>query len=118
MLSWSWWWVAFGLYYIPISVIFPVLYAVYWPRSAYVLGYIVVIMVSWAYAVSPRSLCVRREGEDWAKRVALMLMYPVGVVWTSVVLRPVRLYGITTCLRQGWVTRVHGVEVSAEQEAA
>jgi hyaluronan synthase len=116
--SWSWWWVAIGLYYIPVSAIFPVLYVVYWPKSAYVLGYIGVIMISWAYAVSPRSLCIWREGENWLGRLALMLMYPVGVVWTSVILRPVRLYGITTCLKQGWVTRVRGVEVAAERDLA
>jgi hyaluronan synthase len=113
--SWSWWWVAIGLYYIPVSAIFPVLYAVEWPKSAYVLGYIGVIMISWAYAVSPRSLCIWREGETWLGRLALMLMYPVGVVWTSVILRPIRLYGIATCLKQGWVTRTRGVEVAAER---
>jgi len=111
--SWSWWWVAIGLYYIPLSAIFPVLYALEWPKSAYVLGYIGVIMISWAYAVSPRSLCIWREGETWLGRLALMLMYPVGVVWTSVILRPIRLYGIVTCLKQGWVTRTRGVEVAA-----
>lgn len=117
MRSWSWWWVAIGLYYIPVSAVFPVLYGLAWPQSKYVLGYIGVIMISWAYAVSPRSLCIRRAGESWAAQLLLMLMYPVGVVWTSVVLRPVRLYGIFTCLKQGWVTRVHGVEVAAGQDA-
>ena len=115
MRSWSWWWVAIGLYYIPISAVFPILYAVEWPKSAYVLGYIGVIMISWAYALSPRSLCIWREGETWFGRLALMLMYPVGVIWTSVILRPIRLYGIVTCMKQGWVTRTRGVEVAAER---
>lgn len=117
-LSWSWWWVAIGLYYIPISVAFPILYAMDWPRSAYVIGYIGVIMISWAYAVSPRSLCIRREGESVFMRAVLLLMYPAGVIWTSVVLRPVRIYGICTCLQQGWVTRIRGVEVSAERNTS
>jgi hyaluronan synthase len=116
ILSWSWWWVAIGLYYIPISAGFPVLYFMEWPKSSFVLGYIGVIMISWAYAVSPRSLCIWREGETWFGRLALMLMYPVGVIWTSVILRPIRLYGIVTCLKQGWVTRTKGVEVAARRE--
>jgi hyaluronan synthase len=112
-LSWSWWWVVLGLYYIPISLVFPVLYATMWPQSAYVIGYVAIIMITWAYAVSPRSLCIWRSGEGFFARLALMLMYPVGVIWTSVVLRPVRLYGIVTCRKQGWVTRQAGIEVTA-----
>jgi hypothetical protein len=42
-----------------------------------------------------------------------MFMYPAGIIWTSVVLRPVRLYGIFTWYKQGWVTRTAGVEVTA-----
>ncbi len=113
VFSWSWWWVALGLYYIPISALFPVLYALAWPNSRYVIGYVGVLLITWSYAVSPRSLCVRREGESTWARIALMLMYPIGVIWTSIVLRPVRLYGIATSLKQGWVTRVRGVEIGA-----
>jgi hypothetical protein len=32
------------------------------------------------------------------------------------VLRPLRWYGMATCLRQGWTTRVNGVEVSMRGE--
>lgn len=112
-LSWSWWWVALGLYYIPISAVLPVLYVLAWPNSGYVVGYVGVLLITWSYAVSPRSLCVWRQGENGSARAALMLMYPLGVIWTSVILRPVRLYGIATCLKQGWVTRVRGVEIGA-----
>lgn len=112
--SWSWWWVALGLYYVPISVAFPVLCAIAWPDSRHVIGYVGVLLITWAYAVCPRSLCVWRSGESKLARVALMLMYPVGVIWVWAVLRPVRLYGIATCLKQGWVTRLHGVEVGAQ----
>jgi len=111
--SWSWWWIVFGLYYIPISAIVPVVYAVTWPASARVVGYIGILMISWAYAVCPRTLCVRREGESRLFRLGAMLMYPAGIIWTSVVLRPIRLYGIVTWFKQGWVTRTAGIEVTA-----
>ncbi len=119
--SWSWWWIVFGIYYIPVSAIVPVLYIVTWPSSARVVGYIGILMISWAYAVSPRSLCVHREGESRLFRYGSMLMYPAGIIWTSVVLRPIRLYGIFTWYKQGWVTRTSGIEVTAtnaEQQAA
>ncbi len=111
--SWSWWWIVFGLYYIPVSAVVPVIYAVTWPSSAKVVGYIGILMISWAYAVSPRSLCVHREGESRLFRYGSMFMYPAGIIWTSIVLRPIRLYGIFTWFKQGWVTRTAGVEVTA-----
>lgn len=114
--SWSWWWIVFGLYYIPVSAIVPVLYIVTWPSSAKVVGYIGVLMISWAYAVSPRSLCVHREGESRLFRYGSMLLYPAGIIWTSVVLRPIRIYGICTWFNQGWVTRTSGVEVTATHD--
>jgi hyaluronan synthase len=89
-----------------------------WPSSARVVGYIGVLMISWAYAVSPRSLCVRREGEGPLVRLGGMLIYPAGIIWTSIVLRPIRLYGIVTWFNQGWVTRTSGVEVTATHDRA
>ena len=114
--SWSWWWIVFGLYYIPISAIVPVLYIATWPSSARIIGYIGILMISWAYLVCPRSLCVQREGEGRLFRLGAMFMYPAGIIWTSVVLRPIRLYGIFTWYKQGWVTRTAGVEVTATHD--
>jgi hypothetical protein len=35
------------------------------------------------------------------------------MAWMTVVLRPIRLYGIATCFKQGWVTRESKTEVTA-----
>ena len=117
-LSWSWWWIALGLYFIPISLAVPIMYAVTWPASARVIGYIGILMISWAYAVCPRSLRVHRQGESRWFRTGQMLLYPFGIMWTSLALRPVRLYGVVTWFRQGWVTRGSGVEVTAHDDGA
>ena len=43
-----------------------------------------------------------------------MLAYPAGLIWSSYCLRPIRLYGLFTCFKQGWVTRQAGVEIGAD----
>lgn len=114
--SWGWWWVALGIYFIFTSVIIPFAIAFDWPVSEPVACYIVLFMMTWAAALGPRCLCVRRSGESRFYRFVSVLLYPFGVFWTYVVLRPVRIYGVVTCLKQGWVTRQKGVEVEAIRE--
>ena len=113
--SWGWWWVALGIYFIFTSVIIPFALVLDWPASERVTFYIILFMMTWAAALGPRSLCVRRSGEGWLYRLGSVLLYPFGVFWTYVILRPIRVYGVVTCLRQGWVTRQKGVEVEAEK---
>jgi hyaluronan synthase len=76
----------------------------------------VLFMMTWAAVLGPRALCVRRSGENWLYRLVSVLLYPFGVFWTYVILRPVRIYGVVTCLKQGWVTRQKGIEVQAVRE--
>jgi hyaluronan synthase len=111
--SWGWWWVALGIYFIFTSVIIPFALVLDWPASERVTFYIVLFMMTWAAALGPRSLCVRRSGESRGYRLGSVLLYPFGVFWTYVILRPIRVYGVLTCLRQSWVTRQKGVEVEA-----
>jgi hyaluronan synthase len=113
--SWGWWWVALGIYFIFTSVIIPFALVLDWPASERVTFYIVLFMMTWAAALGPRCLCVRRSGEGRLYRLGSVLLYPFGVFWTYVILRPIRVYGVVTCLRQGWVTRQKGVEVEADK---
>jgi hyaluronan synthase len=115
ILSWGWWWVALGLYFIFTSVIIPFAIVLDWPKSEAVACYIILFMMTWAAALGPRCLCVRRSGESRFYRFVSVLLYPFGVFWTYVVLRPVRIYGVVSCLKQGWVTRQKGVEVEAHE---
>jgi hyaluronan synthase len=112
--SWGWWWVAIGIYFAISSMVTPVIIAVYWPNSAPTLLYMGLYMLTWAYALAPRVLAIRCSGESKFYRLCSVLLYPFGIFWTFVVLRPVRVYGMFTCLKQGWVTRQAGVEVAAE----
>ncbi len=112
--SWGWWWTVLSLYFTVGSLALPAFFALTWPRSANLLGYLLLSAILWAYAASPHVLRVRRQGESGWFRAGTMLAYPAGLLWSFYFLRPVRLYGIATCLKQGWVTRQAGVEVTAE----
>jgi hyaluronan synthase len=112
--SWGWWWTVLSLYYTIGSLALPVFFALTWPHSAHLLAFLLLSVIIWAYGASPHVLRVRREGETAWFRLGTMLAYPAGLLWSFYCLRPVRLYGIVTCLRQGWVTRQDGVEVTAE----
>ena len=108
------WWTVLSLYYTIGSLAFPVFIAATWPRSARMFESMIGSLLLWAYAVSPHVLRVRRSGESFWFRICTMLAYPAGFFWSFFCLRPVRLYGIATCLKQGWVTRQDGVEVTSE----
>jgi hyaluronan synthase len=61
-------------------------------------------------------MAVRRSDENWMYRIGTWLSYPPGAIWNFLVLRPLRLYGIATCLRQGWTTRNDGAETLTPPE--
>jgi hyaluronan synthase len=114
LTSWGWWWTVLSLYYTIASLAVPVLLAATWPQSRRVLADLGLSVILWAYSVSPHVLRIRREGESAWQRALTMLIYPAGLLWSTYCLRPVRFYGIVTCLRQGWVTRQQGVEITED----
>jgi hypothetical protein len=52
-----------------------------------------------------RTVTVSRSDQNWLDRLIVVLIAPMTAFWVTFVLRPVRIYGIATFLRQGWVTR-------------
>jgi len=111
--SWGWWWTVLAFYYTLASFGLPVFLALTWPRSERLAAWAVLLMLGWATASAPHVLRVRRTGEPVMTRIGTLLAYPAGLVWSSWCLRPIRIYGMFTCFRQGWVTRQSGVEVAA-----
>ncbi len=110
MRSYGFWWTVMVWYMIFLSAVLPVVLAVNWPQSAHVLEFAGVAVICWTYMVGTRVLAVRREGESVWFRLGSLLLYPAGILWASIVLRPIRLYGVATFLKQRWTTRQDGVE--------
>ena len=114
LTSWGWWWTALSFYYTIASLFVPVLLIASWPASAGLASWTVLSVIAWSFTTSLHVLRVRREGEGTWTRISSVLAYPAGLIWSSYCLRPIRLYGIFTVFRQGWVTRQAGVEIGAD----
>jgi hyaluronan synthase len=57
------------------------------------------------YAVSLKYLTIARSDQGIRFQIVTFLLAPAMLVWTAVVLRPLRLFSILTCYRTGWGTR-------------
>jgi hyaluronan synthase len=93
---------------------YPILVAVEWPRSDHFAATGLLAMFAWATVTSLRLLCVRRSDQTWLEHVGTLAYYPAALLWQTLVLRPLRLYGMATWRRQGWITR-NEVEVRARR---
>jgi len=109
--SYGWWYTVVKTYTFLVGPAAPVLMAMAYPYSRRDLEYVVLGLILWPALTSLRILQIRRSDETWWFRVGLLLIHPTAVLWTSLVMRWIRFYGLATFLRQGWVTRIRGVEV-------
>jgi hyaluronan synthase len=93
---------------------YPILVAVEWPRSDHFAATGLLAMFAWATVTSLRLLCIRRSDQTLLEHVGTLAYYPAALLWQTLVLRPLRLYGIATWRKQGWITRGK-VEVRARR---
>lgn len=110
LFSFGWLSTVVGFYSFLASLALPILIAAMWPMSAQFAEYAVGLMVCWSYLTALRVTAVRRSDENWGYRVGTWLSYLPGAIWGLFILRPLRLYGMATCMRQGWTTRTSGAE--------
>jgi hyaluronan synthase len=108
--SYGFWWTLLVWYMTFMSAAIPVILLATWPQSERILELTVVAAVSWTYLVSVRTLSVRRSGDSVWFRIGSLLLFPTAIAWAAIVLRPVRLYGMATFLKQRWTTRQTGPE--------
>jgi hyaluronan synthase len=64
-----------------------------------------VIAMLLSYATTVRTLTVRRSDETLLQQLAVYALSPLVVLWALFVYRPLRLFGMVSCLRTGWGTR-------------
>jgi hyaluronan synthase len=70
------------------------------------------------YAQGLRYLTIRRPDEPLRSQLFTWTLAPLAVLWAWTVLRAVRWYAMTTCLKTGWGTRQNGAEVALDTPAA
>lgn len=110
--GWAYWehfaaWVNFTLITIAffvLMIIMPIMYGTFY-------GYLLLFSVLICYITAARYLVVGRSDQSLAFQVGTVAFAPLMLLWTAVVLRPLRLFSIATCTRTGWGTRGAGVEV-------
>jgi hyaluronan synthase len=112
VMSWGWWFTVISLWTFFASTAAVLAGVFLWPMSRAYLGTMLAASAVSSYALAVRLFSVVRSDQSWFGRFRSFLLAPVIGAWVLAVLRPLRLYGICTCLRQGWVTRVKKVEVS------
>jgi hyaluronan synthase len=112
--SWSWWFTAINLWMFLASTAVLLGAAVLWPLSRAYLVTMLIASGAWSYGMALRLFSVVRSDESWWGRFHSFLINPFVTAWILVVLRPLRIYGICTCMQQGWVTRLKKVEVGID----
>ncbi|MFJ6437058.1 glycosyltransferase [Streptomyces sp. NPDC091416] len=65
-----------------------------------------------------RYLTLARSDQSLRSQLATWALTPLALLWSWTVLRAVRFYGLLTCMRTGWGTRVDGAEVTLAPAAA
>jgi hyaluronan synthase len=79
--------------------------------------WLLLISVLISYITSFKYLAIRRSDVSRWWQFCTFLMSPLLFVWSAVVLRPLRIYGMLTCAKTGWQTRQAGPEVTVKPAA-
>jgi hyaluronan synthase len=105
LTSWSFWFTLINTWTFVVSIGATAALGALWPRSEPYLAAAMLATIGWAILMAMRTTAVHRSDQNWLDRLINVLISPATAVWVTLVLRPLRVYGIVTCLRQGWVTR-------------
>jgi hyaluronan synthase len=103
--SWGWWFTVLPTWWFLSFVAVVVVVAADWRVAHTFVLTMLYVGALWAWVVASRMHAVRRTDQTWADRLDAWVLVPLAMAWMTFVLRPIRLYGMATCLRQGWVTR-------------
>lgn len=115
VLSWGWWRQVTG--WMQIWVVTSVfVYLVLWRPLVADDGVplaVVLVPLAIGLAQNLRYLNVWRSDTTDSERRASLLLSPVATLWSAVILRPLRLWGMVTSRKMGWNTRQQ-VEVTSK----
>lgn len=82
-----------------------------WPSTERLLFAGLIALVLWPMAIGIRWATVQRSDITTGAKLWSFVLLPFAALWYMLVLRQIRFYGMATCHKQGWMTRVKGVEV-------
>lgn len=108
--SWGWWYNFLSTWWYLAFLAILGAVAANWPASGSFLITAAYISAGWIWIVATRMFLLHRSDQTWLQRAEAFFIVPLATAWMTFVLRPIRLYGNLTMLRQGWVTRQVGAE--------
>ena len=107
VLSWGWWRQATGWMQIWL-VISVFVYLLLWRPLVLGSGVpptVVLVPLAIGLAQGSRYISVWRSDTTGPQRYASLLLSPVATLWSALILRPLRVWGMVTSAKMGWNTR-------------
>jgi len=108
--SYGFWWTLLIWYMTFLTAALPVILLATWPQSERFLELAGLALICSSYLVGLRTLSARRSSDSVGFRIGSLILFPTAILWAALVLRPARLYGMATFLKQRWITRQTGPE--------
>jgi hyaluronan synthase len=115
--SYGWWMSVFSWWQFWVSCAAYVFVFVLRPVEGHFSIVPIMVILLCSYLVALRNLLISRSDHPAESQLATYLLAPLCLVWCILVLRPLRVYGMLTCVKSGWVTRAK-VEVGLGQDSA
>jgi hyaluronan synthase len=109
--SWGWWFTVLPTwwFFAFVALLFAVIAD--WRQAHGFAISVLYVGAVWGWIIAVRMFTIRRSDQRWLDRLEAFFLVPFAMAWMTVVLRPIRLYGIVTVFKQGWVTRGSKIEV-------
>jgi tetratricopeptide (TPR) repeat protein len=111
MRSWGWWFTVLPTWWFFAFVALLGAIIVDWRHAHGFAISMLYIGAVWGWPVSVRMFAIRRSDQRWLDRLEAFFLVPSAMAWMTVVLRPIRLYGIATVFNQGWNTGSSKIEI-------
>ncbi len=105
MSSYGWWMSLLSWWQFVVSWAAYLLVFVIRPAEGHFSIAPVLIVLLASYLVALRSLLIARSDQQALANLDTYLLAPVGFVWSLLVLRPLRIWGMLTCAKTRWGTR-------------
>jgi hyaluronan synthase len=115
-LSWGWWYTMLTTWGYLAFISILVAIAADWSQARSFALTALYISAAWMWLVASRMFAIRRSDQGLLDRLEAFALVPLAMLWLTFILRPIRLYGTATMLRQGWVTRTGGAETRSDAD--
>lgn len=112
--SYGWWMSMFSWWQFCVSTAAYVFVLVIRPVEGHFSIVPVMVILLCSYLVALRNLLINRSDHPAESQLNTYLLAPLCLLWSMLVLRPLRVYGMLTCAKSGWVTRAK-VEVGLSE---